>query len=319
MTIVIKKRIDLWKTGEYNYSMSFGFVPNIMSYTHQDDIERDYAIIVPGGGYGIVSPTEGEIVGLEFFNRGYNFGVLTYTTNLLGIDPLNEQPLKDISRAVRHIRRSNNNSKIIICGFSAGGHLAASLAVHYGDILDDIIEYKDISNRPDACILSYPVITSGQYTHVSSIKNLIGADAYENANLLNRLEYYSLEKHVKNDTPPCFLWHTVTDKSVPVENSLLFFNELRRNNVKSGLHIYSNGEHGLSLSNEKWERKEFGEFYSYEQAVKVINAVRNDKILLDPSEKQLFLEQHAIFEQDEDLFERNAIKEVASWILLAFD
>ncbi len=312
-----KETIKLWDQQEYNYELSFGFIPNITNYIHEDDTKRDYVIIVPGGGYGIISPTEGEIVGLEFYNKGYNFGVLTYTTNLLGTAPLNKQPLKDISRAIRLIRNTYKNSKIVVCGFSAGGHLSASIAVHYLDIEDT--KYQNTSNRPDACVLSYPVITSGEYTHKGSIINLIGSDAYINPNLKDKLEYYSLEKHITDDTPPCFLWHTVTDGAVPVDNSLLFYDGLRKHNVKSGLHIYSNGGHGLSLSNEKWEQGEFGEPYLFEQTVNVINAVRNDIILLEPDKKATFLEQHKVFEQNGELWDRKAVKEVASWINLAFD
>ncbi len=159
------ENIKLWSQKEYNYPMAFGFVPNITNYTHEDSEKRDFIIVVPGGGYAVVSTTEGEIVAKEFYNKGYNVGVLTYTTNLLQAVPLEIQPLKDISRSVRFTRLHNKESKIRVCGFSAGGHLCGSLAVHYGDINDDNVEYSDIANRPDACILSYPVITSGEFTH----------------------------------------------------------------------------------------------------------------------------------------------------------
>ncbi len=314
-----KENIKLWSQDEYNYSMAFGFVPNLTQYIHEDNDLRDFVMVVPGGAYAFVSETEGEIVANEFYKKGYNVGVLTYTTNVVQKVPLETQPLKDISRAVRYIRANNKNSKVAICGFSAGGHLCASLAVHYNDIVDEKTEYADISNRPDACILSYPVITSGEFTHSYSIENLIGSDAFENKAYSEKLEYYSLEKQVDSNTPPCFIWHTATDYDVPVENSLLFAEALRRNKVSVGLHIYSMGGHGLSLSNEKWARGEFGEPYTLEQTLNTTEAIKNDVIPLEASAKENLLKQCENFVGNGEPVERIAIKEVASWIGLAFD
>ncbi len=166
--------------------------------------------------------TEGEIVALEFYKKGYNTFVCTYTTNLFGIAPLLDQPMKDLSRAIRYIRANAGafhvkENELTICGFSAGGHLCGSVCVHYEDVKDENPKYSDISNKPDAAILSYPVITSGEKAHRGSFESLLGKDASE-----EQLSYMSLEKHVTPDTPPCFLWQTATDETVPVENSYLF-------------------------------------------------------------------------------------------------
>ena len=125
----------------------------------EDSTARPALLIVPGGAYCVVSPTEAEIVALEFYKKGYNTFVLTYTTNILMRVPLKLQPLKDLSRALRLIRKEASSfhidpKKVAVCGFSAGGHLTASSAVHYDDITDDNPMYAGFNNRPDAVLLS---------------------------------------------------------------------------------------------------------------------------------------------------------------------
>ena len=127
------KRYNIWEEGEYSYPMACGFVPNLMSYLHEDREEtRACVLVVPGGGYAVVSPTEGEIVAKRFYEKGYQTFVLTYTTNLLGNEPLRLQPLQDVSRAVRYLRKHAEQfgidaKKLVLCGFSAGAHLCGSL------------------------------------------------------------------------------------------------------------------------------------------------------------------------------------------------
>lgn len=258
---------ELWTNEEYDYPVLGNFTPNITSYIHnEDDNRRPAIIVVPGGGYCMASHTEGEIVAKEFYNKGYNTFVVTYTTNLLMDMPLKLQSLKDLSKAVIYVRKNADRfhivpEKLAICGFSAGGHLCGSLAVHYG--ASELIiegEYAGISNRPDAVILSYPVISSGEYAHTGSFKALLGIDADE-----KELEYMSLEKQVKIDTPPVFLWHTATDDCVPVENSYLFAQACKEKDVPYELHIFGNGGHGLSLANELWASGEYGGHYTLNQ------------------------------------------------------
>lgn len=108
---MLKKRYDLWEAGEYTYSMSFGFQPNLVSYLHEDtEKSRSCVIVVPGGGYRVVSPSEGEIVAKKFYDKGYQTFVCTYTVNLTGTAPLKDQPLRDLARAVRYIYKKK-------CGF----------------------------------------------------------------------------------------------------------------------------------------------------------------------------------------------------------
>lgn len=269
------EKIVLWQEGEYCYPDAYGFVPFMTSYIHEDVEVHPAMIVVPGGAYRYASPSEAHLSAEEFFRAGYNVYVLSYTVNLLD-EPLKLQPLFDISRAVRMVRaragRNTDPDRIALCGFSAGGHLCASLCVHFSDIEDNDPAYQSLSNRPDAAILAYPVITSGEYTHRESMTALLGSNPR-----IEELEYMSLEKHVTADTPPCFLWQTVTDASVPVENSYLFAEACRRNGVRFAHHIFSEGVHGMSVATERWLERDFGVPYTLEQIRYLAAAVSDGK------------------------------------------
>ena len=134
-------RFSIWEDGEYTWPQGYGFVPFLTGYLHEDNKERPCVLVVPGGAYYIASPTEAGIVALDFYHKGYQTFVLTYTTNLLGTIPLKDQPMRDLARAVRIVRSRSNEYNIkpdciATCGFSAGGHLTASEGVHYNDIED---------------------------------------------------------------------------------------------------------------------------------------------------------------------------------------
>ncbi len=199
---------------------------------------RPAVLICPGGGYGFLSPREDEAVALQFASAGFHVFVLYYTVN----PDYYRRPLLELAQAVELIRSKAVemnviDDKIAVCGFSAGGHLAASLGV-YWHTLDNAIQ-----SQPNALMLAYPVITSGEFTHPGSMLNLLGPNPSE-----EKLYEMSLEKHVNPETPPTFLWHTVADPLVPVENSLFFASALRRHDRPFELHIYPNGPHGLSLA-----------------------------------------------------------------------
>lgn len=268
---MIQKQYKIWESGEYNYPGYGNFSPSIMAYLHDDEEQkRPAVIIVPGGGYYMVCPWEGEIVAQEFYKKGYQTFVLTYTTNFLFKNPLNFQPLKDISRAAVFVRKHSDtfaidDSKVAICGFSAGGHLCGSLAVHFeSGELKETGKYRGISNRPDAAILCYPLITSEEtYTNkecLSCFDALLGTNATP-----TEREYMSLEKHVTSNTPPIFLWHTAADEIVPVDNSILFEQACRKQNVPAALHIFGQGSHGMSLANNTFMTKSLSSLYSMEQ------------------------------------------------------
>lgn len=306
----------LWSEDEYSYPLAFGFVPNFVSYIHEeDDVARPAIVVVPGGGYCVVSPTEGEIVALEFYKKGYNTFVLTYTTNILMVQPLKAQPMKDLSRALRMIRKHAqefriNPNQLAICGFSAGGHLCASVTVHYADIKDENELYQGYSNRPDAAILSYPVITSGEKAHRGSFEALLGVDAS-----IEELEYMSLEKQVKETTPPVFLWQTVTDEAVPVENSYLFAEACREKGVVHEHHVFGDGAHGLSLANEEWASGQFGGQYTLQQTMIIVEKAKLGELQLSQDTINAFSPAEGV--QASAFNGNKADAAVAMWPLLA--
>lgn len=336
-----KKKYIIWEEGEYTHPNVCGFVPSIMAYLHNEKKEENNPypcmIVVPGGGYASVSPTEGEIVAKRFYEKGYQAFVLTYTINRLMGTPVKMQALKDISRAIRYIRSHAeqfdiNINQVVICGFSAGGHLCASSCVHFADVAEEDTDtgrkYAKYSNRPDAAILSYPVITSGPYAHQDSFRALLGRDIYENIEesyegILgcktkeDALQYMSLEKHVTKDTPPCFLWHTVTDELVPMENSLLFMRELRREKISVGYHIFSSGHHGMSLANETWAKGLFGEDYTHEQTNRLMAAIRAEEISLSEEDKKEYETFCEYQKEHPEWIEGDTNPEVEQWFDMA--
>ncbi len=282
----------IWEPGEYNYAAAYGFEPNIHGYLHDEDTAlHDGIIIVPGGGYCMCVPAEAEIVAKTFYERGMNAFVLTYTTDITMSVPLKKQPLNDVARAVRFVRNRTSQysltNKLIINGGSAGAHVCGSLAVHFDDVPDSNPKYKDLSARPDGVILNYPVITTGEFTHIYSVWALVGQNAPQ-----NELDYFSLEKNVKPDTPPCFIWQTATDDLVPVENSYLFAKALKEKGVPFAHYVFPAGFHGLSIATEDFFSGNYGEPYTMEQVDRAVKAVKegNGVNVSDQRRKELELQ-----------------------------
>jgi len=161
---------------------------------------------------------------------------------------------QDAARAVRTVRARAGEwqvdpKRVGIMGSSAGGHLASTLVTHFDagqTNATDVIERE--SSRPDLGILCYAVISFREFPHSNSMKNLLG-----DAPVPELVELLSNERQVTKDTPPCFLWHTVEDKTVPLENSLQFAAALRKAGVPFALHIFTKGGHGLGLGTRDWK------------------------------------------------------------------
>lgn len=209
-------------------------------------------IICPGGGYGILAyDWEGTDIARWLNSKGIAGIVLKYR---LPEDESNAiphlSPLLDAKRAMRLVRHyaadwNIDPAQVGIMGFSAGGHLASTLGTHYDTGITDADDPIDrISSRPDFMILMYPVISfDPAIGHSGSRRNLLGEQ--DSPELVAR---YSGERNVTSDTPPTFLVHSFDDKSVPVQNSLRFYEALLNQNVPTEMHLYPHGGHGYGLA-----------------------------------------------------------------------
>ena len=200
-------------------------------------------IILPGGGYRALAAHEGKGYADYFVQAGICCFVVTYR---LGSDGHHHPAMLEDALAAIHTVRSRADewgvdpTKIGLMGSSAGGHLTAHALVAHD-------RYRgEINLRADFGILCYPVIQMrGEFAHAGCRTNLLGDDPREAL-----IDEVAVDALVTAETPPCFLWHTVEDASVPVENSLIFAGELRKQNVPFELHIYPKGRHGLGLNTE---------------------------------------------------------------------
>lgn len=208
---------------------------------------RPSVIICPGGGYEFVSLREDQPVAMEFLSAGCQVFVLHYH-----VDPeVFPLALMELARSIALVRDhaqewNIDSSQIMVCGFSAGGHLAACLGMMWNrSFLYEPLGCRSEYLRPDGMILCYPVITSGEYGHLPSFEHLLGKKGAEDPAMRNLV---SLELQAGPHVPRTFLWHTWTDQSVPVENSLLLAQALRKAGVSLEMHIYPEGRHGLALA-----------------------------------------------------------------------
>lgn len=206
-------------------------------------------LILPGGGYGNLAEHEGTGYAEFFAAHGITAYVLKYRLGSNGYR--HPTMLNDAARALRMLRMFARRdgldpARIGVIGSSAGGHLASTLVTHFDAGTPDAADpVERESSRPDLGILCYPVISLVEFAHSGSRKNLLGENPPEDL-----VRHLSNELQVKKDTPPCFLWHTVEDKTVPVENSLLFAAALRRAGVPFSLHVYELGAHGLGFGRD---------------------------------------------------------------------
>ena len=246
--------VELVKAGKYSPATMDAYL--LEEADHSAEGPLPALIICPGGGYEYVSEREGKPVALKFNSLGFHTFVLHYHTAPF------EYPtaLCELASAVRQVRDNAEEwnidpERIAVAGFSAGGHLAASLCTGYKkEWLLGSIDATPEDIMPNACVLSYPVITSGEFGHQGSFENLLGmhtdadkAKKYKQ----DLLELCTLDKHVTEDVPPTFLWHTYEDSSVPVENSLLYLAALCNCGVLAEFHMFPFGRHGLALATEE--------------------------------------------------------------------
>lgn len=230
-------------------------VGNLYTYFLDSSIEmrpnekRPVILMCPGGGYEMTSDREAEPMAMQFLAMGYHVAILRYS-----VCPVRyPAALLQVAESVLYLKEHADEyhidpEKIVVQGCSAGGHLAANYGIAWNSPF--LTKLMGMENDPErlcvaGLLLCYPVITSGEKAHEESFRNLLG-EQYE-----EKKEELSLENQVTPDTPPTFLWHTATDETVPVENSLYFFQACLEHGVSAELHIYPVGGHGLSLANEE--------------------------------------------------------------------
>jgi acetyl esterase/lipase len=242
------KAIHLWDDSIPGYDSTLSEeIPSMIPYLLDSSEPSSAVIVCPGGAYCTRAPHEAEPIALWLNSIGLSAFVLNYRV----VPYRYPFPLVDAQRAVRYVRYMAKEwnvspNRLGILGFSAGGHLVSTVGTHFDhgkEESDDPIER--MSSRPDAMVLCYPVITFVEFRHHGSMINLLGPEPTDD--LRNLL---SSEKHVTEQTPPTFLWHTADDEAVPVENSLLFAQALSRHKVPFESHIFPKGRHGLGLAKD---------------------------------------------------------------------
>jgi acetyl esterase/lipase len=225
--------------------------PTITPYLPEKGKATGTAVVIcPGGGYsGLSMLNEGSSVAKKFNEIGVTAFVLKYRlpSDKIMVDKT-IGPLQDAQRAIQIIRERAaewgiDPAKVGIIGFSAGGHLASTAETHFDKVTID--NPKNTSVRPDFALLLYPVITFGDLAHRGSQVNLVGKDAPKEL-----IDLYSNEKQVTANTPPTFIVQAEDDKTVPVQNSLMFYEALLANKVKAEMHLYQAGGHGFGLNNK---------------------------------------------------------------------
>jgi acetyl esterase/lipase len=223
-------------------------IPTLTTYLPASNPTHTAVVVAPGGGYQhLALDHEGAQIAVWLNAHGIAAFVLKYR---LGPKYHHPVELGDAQRALRTVRMHASDygvdkNHIGIWGFSAGGHLASTTGTHFDagkPDAPDAIEHE--SSRPDFMVLAYPVITMTQpYVHMGSEKNLLG-DNPDKA-LVTLL---SNEKQVTPQTPPTFLFSTTDDATVPVLNSMMFYQALVTNHVEAEMHLFRHGKHGLGLA-----------------------------------------------------------------------
>jgi len=243
--------VALWPNGAPGaLGISSNDIPTLTAYRPEGTNATGAAMVIcPGGGYQHLAAHEGKDYALWLNQHGITCFVLKYRLGSSGYR--HPAMLNDAARAMRWVRAHAGEFKIDtnrvgIIGSSAGGHLAATLMANWdaGDRnAADPIDQE--SSRPDVAILCYPVITMGKFAHKGSRDNLLGTNASP-----EMIEKMSMELQVNSNMPPCFVWTTFEDKTVPMENSLMFVAALRKDHVPFAFHVYEHGGHGMGLKDK---------------------------------------------------------------------
>lgn len=243
----------IW-SGTVPYFLPDADTPNSFSFYPADTKKSAPCVVVlPGGGYHVRAAHEGAPVAEFFRANGLHAAVVNYR-----VEP-NRFPagLTDVQRVIRILRAKADEWKldpeqIFVCGFSAGGHLAASTAL-LPDTYEKTDEIDERSPRPNGLILCYTVFSFGKEWGIPGCgKHLLGEERYKTEH-----KSLCLVPRITKNTPPTFLWHTSDDDTVPVKHSLKFAEALSENDVPFELHIFPHGKHGLGLAPDTEDVREW--------------------------------------------------------------
>ena len=218
--------------------------PSVTPYLLPGDAPRPAVLVIPGGGYGgVCHSTEGKPIAEAFNRRGLHAFVLHYRTAPHAFPA----PLADAVRAMRLIRGRASEWRVLpreiaACGFSAGGHLAGALGIYSEEAAGAAAggAYDEVDPRPDALILSYPVVSFAPWSNTTTARNFCGGIPTE-----ADIARFSLEKRVSDKTPPVFLWHTVRDQIVDYHNSVVLAEAMAKAGRPCELHLFPYGDHGM--------------------------------------------------------------------------
>ncbi len=221
-----------------------------LSIFYPDTPDGSAMLIIPGGGYKwVVIDKEGFEGARHFAGESTTVYVLRYRLPHQGWQAGPDAPLQDAQRAIRLIRARAaedgiDPARVMVAGFSAGGHLAGTLAMQFDKPAYAPVDAADaFSVRPDAAALIYPVATMTEpFAHPGSRLNMLGDRPMPEA-----IASWSLETMARPDMPPVFLMHAADDAAVPVENALILYDALRKAGVPVALHVYEAGGHGFGL------------------------------------------------------------------------
>lgn len=238
-----------------NIDCEFDFTLECFVYDTLENDPQSYVrpamLVCPGGGYNSCSDREATPIATSFLAKGFNAYVLTYSTKSVSQKDCFPVQLLQAAAAIDYIKNKasehrTDENKIAVCGFSAGGHLAGMISC----LFDCDSVKKAFPNKPDnyfrpfASVLSYAVLSADpEIAHSGSIENVSGGDK-------KVMEFISLEKRVKENTPPAFIWHTSDDGCVDCRNALRYAEALRKYNIPFGMHVYPHGQHGIALANQ---------------------------------------------------------------------
>ena len=226
----------------------------ISIYYHESKQMLPVVVICPGGGYLWLSDREQRPVAEAFLKQGFQAAVMEY--NVQGQN-LMYGPMLDLAWGVSQVRAMAEEfyvdpNKICVCGFSAGGHVAGMLGVSWSNPKFFSEKKEQDACRPNGLILCYPVVSAGEYAHRGSFERL--------SDDTSLWDNFSVEKLVNASVPPMFLWHTMEDRDVPVQNSLLLAQSMMNQGISSEIHIFHKGVHGLSLATKEVEESDKGRY-----------------------------------------------------------